>query len=617
MNIVLVGAGPRNLSLVERLMAHAKSTTEPVDITLYDPFPIGGRVWNPDQDPTFLMNTVTQQLTLFTDPSVPNNASTALYGPNFYEWSVTFGKEYVKMHDFKNEAYFLDELTRINPNRFTSRALFGVYGQWFFEHLGAHVPANVTLSYERRSVTDVVKQDNQYTVTIDGTDTIIADQVVMALGHVDNSLNDEEQAFADAAAGNANMLYVAPTHPSEADLDAVPAREKVVLRGLGLSFFDYIAKLTISRGGRFARDNNGVMYYLPSGKEPHMIAGSRKGLPMHARGVNQKVAAEGYQPLFFTSENLDKLAEKSNGQVTYDEFFTLLRKELEYKHYQNTINDFGVTWPFNAAEFMDALAASDDLNETARKYGISEEYIMDWDRILNPVDDVPAEVEYSDFMMNYLTWDINDANQGNNDAPYAGAFDMLRDVRGIIRHYLDAGYLSSDEYAKFLSKFNPFNSLISVGPPVLRVEQMRALIEAGVLEVAGPGLAVSVRDDHYVATDNRGNTWTVNNLVEARLFPVSLAASTNPLVANLRDRGLLSAAEYTKADGSTYVVGGTRMNKEDLTVIDANDNEVDGLFIWGVPTEGWSWFTTFAPRSGVNDKNLRDAENIARRIFGK
>lgn len=617
MNIVLVGAGPRNLSLVERLMAHAKSTTEPVDITLYDPFPIGGRVWNPDQDPTFLMNTVTQQLTLFTDPSVPNHASTALYGPNFYEWSVTFGKEYVKMHDFKNEAYFLDELTRINPNRFTSRALFGVYGQWFFEHLGAHVPANVTLSYERRSVADVVKQDNQYTVTIDGTDTIIADQVVMALGHVDNSLNDEEQAFADAAAGNANMLYVAPTHPSEADLDAVPAREKVVLRGLGLSFFDYIAKLTISRGGRFARDNNGVMYYLPSGKEPHMIAGSRKGLPMHARGVNQKVAAEGYQPLFFTSENLDKLAEKSNGQVTYDEFFTLLRKELEYKHYQNTINDFGVTWPFNAAEFMDALAASDDLNETARKYGISEEYIMDWDRILNPVDDVPAEVEYSDFMMNYLTWDINDANQGNNDAPYAGAFDMLRDVRGIIRHYLDAGYLSSDEYAKFLSKFNPFNSLISVGPPVLRVEQMRALIEAGVLEVAGPGLAVSVRDDHYVATDNRGNTWTVNNLVEARLFPVSLAASTNPLVANLRDRGLLSAAEYTKADGSTYVVGGTRMNKEDLTVIDANDNEVDGLFIWGVPTEGWSWFTTFAPRSGVNDKNLRDAENIARRIFGK
>lgn len=94
---------------------------------------------------------------------------------------------------------------------------------------------------------------------------------------------------------------------------------------------------------------------------------------------------------------------------------------------------------------MDALAASDDLNETARvSTAFLEEYIMDWDRIWTPADDVPAEVEYSDFKWQLPNpGDINDANRCNNDAPYAGAFDMLRDVRGIIRHYLDAGYLSS------------------------------------------------------------------------------------------------------------------------------------------------------------------------------
>ena len=616
MKIVLVGAGPRNLTLVERLMAYAKETTEPVDITLYDPYPIGGRVWNPDQDPVFLMNTVTQHLTLFTDPSVPNHASTALYGPNFYEWSVTLGKDFVKMHNFVNEAHFMDELTRINPNHFTSRALFGVYAQWFFSHLGAHTPANVTLSYERLQVLDVIKQDNQqFTVKLANNREVVADQVIMALGINDAQLNEEEQSFADAAATHDSLMYLAPSHPAEAALDDIPARQEVVLRGLGLSFFDYMAKLTVRRGGRFARDNNGVMYYLPSGREPRIIAGSRRGLPHHARGENQKVTAEGYQPLFFTTANLDQLAAAGDGQVTYDQFFNLLRKELEYKHYQNTINDFGVTWPFNAAEFMDALAASDDLNATARSYGIPEEYIMDWHRILNPVNDVPLEVEYSDFMMNYLTWDINDAKQGNNDAPYAGAFDMLRDVRGIIRHYLDAGYLSADEYAKFLAKFNPFNSLISVGPPVLRIEQMRALIEAGILTVAGPGLKVTVDDGHYVATDNRHSTWTVDNLVEARLFSVSLTNSINPLTVNLRNRGMLSIAEYTKADGSRYRVGGARMNKETLNVIDTNNQDIPGLFIWGVPTEGWSWFTTFAPRSGVNDKNLRDADNIARHIF--
>lgn len=52
-----------------------------------------------------------------------------------------------------------------------------------------------------------------------------------------------------------------------------------------------------------------------------------------------------------------------------------------------------------------------------------------------------------------------------------------------------------------------------------------------------------------------------------------------------------------------------------MTAIDQQDQEVPGLFIWGVPTEGWSWFTTFSPRPGITDKNLSDAENIAQTIF--
>lgn len=58
------------------------------------------------------------------------------------------------------------------------------------------------------------------------------------------------------------------------------------------------------------------------------------------------------------------------------------------------------------------------------------------------------------------------------------------------------------------------------------------------------------------------------------------------------------------------------MNKEDLTVIDANDNEVDGLFIWGVPTEGWSSGSQRLLLVQVNDRTCAMLENIARRIFG-
>lgn len=615
MNIILVGAGPRNLTLTERLLSHAKKVSSPVNITLYDPFPIGGRVWNPEQSPIFLMNTVTQQLTLFTDSTVPNRAS-ALYGPNFYEWATTQAIPFIQNRYYTNEAAFLDELTRINPNRFASRALFGVYTQWFFDNLGNHLPSNVTLSYERKQVLDIVQETgNQFKVLLDDQKTVFADQVVMTLGNTDTALTAEQIQFAKAATSHDHLLYLASTHPDEAPLEQVPANEPVILRGLGLSFFDYIAKLSIGREGQFARDADDLLYYIPSGNEPKIIAGSRSGMPMHARGVNQKFRAQSYKPFFFTTENLDRLAARNNQTLTYDHFFTVLKKEIEFKHYQNTINDLAITLPFNAYNFIEALKQSSDLNQTARQFGLPEAAIVDWDRLLKPMAEKSQQENYTDFMLNYLTWDITDAYKGNDDAPYAGAFDILRDVRGVIRHYLDQGYLSGDEYAKFLDQFNPFNSIISVGPPVLRVEQMRALIRANILTITGPGLNVTNQDNHYLATDDLGQTWQANTLVEARLSPVSLTHSINPLLAALRERGILSAGMFNKADGSKLIVGGARMNKKTFNVINIANDDVTGLYIWGVPTEGWSWFTTFAPRPGVNDKNLRDADRIASAIF--
>lgn len=67
MKLAIVGAGPRGLLILERLIAwqqnHYPLTS--VDITLYDPFPIGGRVWVTDQPHELIMNTASQQITLF------------------------------------------------------------------------------------------------------------------------------------------------------------------------------------------------------------------------------------------------------------------------------------------------------------------------------------------------------------------------------------------------------------------------------------------------------------------------------------------------------------------------------------------------------------------------
>ena len=69
--------------------------------------------------------------------------------------------------------------------------------------------------------------------------------------------------------------------PAEVDWDAVPAGEDLLVRGMGLNFFDGMAQLTLGRGGRFVDTGDGpgnALRYEPSGREPVMHPASRRGV---------------------------------------------------------------------------------------------------------------------------------------------------------------------------------------------------------------------------------------------------------------------------------------------------------------------------------------------------
>jgi hypothetical protein len=84
----------------------------------------------------------------------------------------------------------------------------------------------------------------------------------------------------------------------------------VILRGLGLCFFDYMALLTSGRGGEFHR-HDGKLTYEPSGDEPLIFAGSRRGVPYHARGANEKGVSERHVPVFLTPDKIVELQMKA------------------------------------------------------------------------------------------------------------------------------------------------------------------------------------------------------------------------------------------------------------------------------------------------------------------
>src|SRR5262245_59436814 len=87
--LVVVGAGPTASSLLERIMANAAELLgeRPLTIHLVDPFPAGqGRVWRPDLSHLLWMNSMAEDVTIFTDDTV-HCAGPICPGPTLLEWT--------------------------------------------------------------------------------------------------------------------------------------------------------------------------------------------------------------------------------------------------------------------------------------------------------------------------------------------------------------------------------------------------------------------------------------------------------------------------------------------------------------------------------------------------
>jgi uncharacterized NAD(P)/FAD-binding protein YdhS len=618
MQVAIIGAGPRGLAVAERLINNADAQT-PLEIHIFDPSALGGRVWDAfvPYNREFLMNTVTEQVTLFSDDSIENGGKPVI-GPNLYQWLNNEAAEFLAHHP-EFDAQYRYITADLTADDFAPRGVMGLYATWFFEWLQARLNGRQTLTYVQQAVTDIDKNDTGvYVVTLADGQTVEVEHVVMGLGHSDNQLNDEERTLSEFAKTQ-QLPYIQPLPPSEAPLEQIGAQEPVLIRGLGLSFFDYLYALTGGRGGHFVRDEAGVLQYEASGNEPVIIAGSRGGFPLHARGVNQKNVSELYVPTFLTMNALEAARVADGGHLTYATFEKLLLKELTYKHILNVLDQTGDQLDYVSRETLqEDLLTSDDLVETAVAAGLAREAVeFDLDKLMHPAKGVSEKDDYQAFMLAYLQADIEDAKLGNKFAPYAGAFDILRDVRDRIRTLVEKAFFSVDEYAVFLEKFTPINSLLSVGPPVERIEQLHALIRAGVVTITAPNVKVKPDEEAkaFVVTADFDQTYQVTGVVEARLGTPDIQRSKNPLIVALREKGWITTPVLTKQTGEKWPLRASHINRQTFELVDQSGEERANLYMYGVPTEGWKWFTTVIPRPGVNTVILREAAWIAQRIL--
>jgi len=619
-SILIVGAGPRGLSVLERLVAIARTMPapgpDPLVVEIVDPYePGAGRIWRSDQSGALLMNTVIGQITIFGhEPDDPEQDA----GPSFIEWLGT--------------SEHADDPELMNLNGYAPRRVYGEYLADAFRFVLSRAPDWVQIKPLRDEVIRIDDaQGGGYRVELADGGSRHARFVVLTTGHPRNTLRPHEQELANFAAQH-GVRFVPGDSAADMPLDEVTKDDVVAVRGLGLTFYDICARLTVDRGGRFVRDESGTVAYQPCGDEPHICAGSRSSLPFPARGVNQKELGDSYQPVCATAARIDELRERrrAEGQDDRldfkDEVLPYLMLEVHRSFTANTIRErHGEEQATRFMGLFDGMQCTvDGLDALREHFDVADLELPDLDQLARPFQGLSYDSPdaFKEYLVSHLEQDLHESAKGNRYGPLKASLDVLRDLRGVIRSAVEHDGLLPDSQQWFDSWYSPRNSLLSAGPPAFRVEQCAALIRAGIVEVVGPetrfygdeSVGKFTVESPHVADSLREATW----LVEAHSPDPQLERNTSALYQQLRADGLVSEHVNPESDDAAErQTGGLNVSRQPYRVIDASGKTRQDLFALGIPTEHTNWFTQVGSgKPGTRSAFTRDARLISETILG-
>lgn len=589
--IAVIGGGPRGFSVVEQLILGAEHE---IRIDVFDTYLIGaGRIWRPDQSEHLLLNTRARDATIFSGP-LDDGPVRAGAGPTLEQW--------LPPDDSVYDGYW-------------PRGKYGEYLHFAFESMIANAPTHVAIETLSHHVATISRApDGGYLVRTSTGLQRTYDVVVLATGH---PRSRHSQELTTAATPGARRVL---DGDSAADLplsDVAPG-ETIATLGMGLTFHDVVALLTQGRGGVFRPNREGAITYETSGDEPVIIGVSRSGLPIPVRARDQKPVDFAFRPRLCTDQRIGEL--RRFGPVDFRtelEPWILAEAAVTYCHTEIT-NSEGAA---QAAEFLDALAQIDDTDPENSVYRIAQPYAVtsrfpSLTSLARPFGTrrFTSHGHWMETLTEHLNGDLERAKAGNVTHPLNAAVDTLRDLRFSICDVVDNGGLTPQSHQQnFLDQFAPCYSLLVSGPPLRRVEELLALIRAGVLTIAAPQAhVVESGRSMVVHTPAVPGALTVDRVVNARISQFDVGRCGSTLYRQLLADGLVRRFRHRGLTGSVET-GACEVDPDTAAAIGADGTASPGLFILGIPTEPQRWFTQIGGhRPGFVGAFARDAQRVAR-----
>jgi len=623
LDVAIVGMGPRGMSVLERLIARLTATAAQPDRQIHvhpvEPGELGaGRIWRTDQPQSLIMNTAAVEVSLFSGK--PDDGPwRAGAGPSLYEWLCARA-------DVMGEE-------RPSPNTYAPRRVYGQYLCAVYHSIVANLPAGVEVSPIRGWAQSLRKEpDGRHSLAISGKREITVDKVVLVTGHPRTRSDDQDSTLLDFASRHRRTRYLRGDSAADMDLEGISANETVAVLGLGLTFYDVASLLTVERGGTYEERQDGSLCYMPSGDEPHLVAGSRSGLPVRSRGRNQKGADFRYEPRIFTLESLDQLramSRRKSGHIQLGfrkHVLPLLLRELDYVYYSTAVRRR--LGPESAEVFgqryVKASVDSRAVGELLIEFDLTELPRLDLDALARPfVGEHWSDPDaFHRRLLDELRRDAAAAADGNVDCPLKAALDTLRDTRGVMRAAVEFSSLHPDSHRdEFLGWFNPINTMLSAGPPALRIQQTIALIEAGVLTVVGPRVQIDIDEEtgRFVLASPcvSGSRATARMLIDARMPRPSVFMDASPLTRQMIKDGLASAYSNVNArDGSRFTTSALAVTESPFHIVDSAGRPSQDVYALGIPTEELRWFTQIGNgRPGPVTSFHKDADAIVRHLL--
>ncbi|MFB7248887.1 FAD/NAD(P)-binding protein [Streptomyces populi] len=613
--IAVVGTGPRGLAALERLACRLAGRTLPRPVEVYavdDHTPGSGRIWRTDQSPLLLMNTPAGDVTMFSGPPDGTAPPGPGAGPSLAEWWAAAEPGVGGAH-----AY-------------AGRALYGRYLEFVFAAVRRGMPPGTALHPVRARVERMRRRAGGWNLTLDDGRVLAADQVVLSTGHGKPLPRGDTRRLA-AFAREKGLVHIAGDSAADLPLDTVPAGSTVGVIGLGMAFYDVVSLLTEGRGGRFEHDGAGLRY-LPGGAEPLLVAGSRSGVPIPARGVNQKPPEYTYTPRLFTLERIAAL--RAAGRIDFArQVLPWLRAEMGLVHHATALRALrgaGASWAYTEAAVRAALhetdatpgAAPDEVvTRVAAAHGLADAAPVDlaaWARPFRAAS-FPDRDSFERALTGHLEDDLERAVRGNVTDPHKAAVEMLRVLRHVLRAAVDrCGLTPRSHRDDFLGDFAPLCAQLSSGPPVFRVQQVLALIRAGVLRIVGPKARFTADPDsgRFVASSPlvAGEPVLLDALVDARIPVPDVRADSSPLVRDLLGQGTVTSYRNTW-DGDVFDTGGLAVTDAPYRPVDARGRAAEDVCVTGIPLENVRWFTQVGSgRPGVRTDFTREADAVARAL---